>query len=169
MTVQEHVIQAPALCAETPFEQDSTKSSSHTLLDLATSDIEEPVFACRHMGEDIIAQYFNPKQAFKARVRLLNHMNCHYFETAEIQELIELDVDAACEHFNQCYQNPAEFTICLTGQLEVTSVPQQYPRGVILNKRHATFTAYMACFSHRWFWPELCAHNCNPCSCACMC
>ena len=152
MTVQEHVVQAPALCAETPFQQDSTNffvtHSSEIWLHRILR-IMEPISVCRHMREDIIAQYLNPNQAFKARVRLLNHMNCHYLDTTEIKELIELDVDAACEHFNQCYQNPAEFTICLTGQIEVTSVPQQYPHGVIFSKFHATFTAYMARFSYR--------------------
>lgn len=60
-------------------------------------------------------------QAFVKRVRALNYGNCYYFETAQMEDLNKLDVEAACEHFNQCYRNPAEFTICLTGQIEVNA------------------------------------------------
>ena len=37
----------------------------------------------------------------------------------ELEDLDTLDVDAACHHFNTCYKDPADFTICLTGQVEV--------------------------------------------------
>lgn len=71
------------------------------------------------MRESLVAQIRNPTQAFVKRVRALNYGNCYYFEAAEMDDLDKLDVGAACEHFNQCYQNPAEYTVCLTGQIEV--------------------------------------------------
>ena len=74
----------------------------------------------RYMRESLIAQIRNPTQAFVKRVRALNYGNCYYFETAEMEDLDKLDVGAACDHFNQCYQNPAEYTLCLTGQIEVS-------------------------------------------------
>ena len=73
------------------------------------------------MRESLIAQIRNPTQAFVKRVRALNYGNCYYFETAEMDDLDKLDVGAACEHFTQCYQNPAEYTVCMTGQIEVWS------------------------------------------------
>lgn len=72
------------------------------------------------MRESLIAQIRNPTQAFVKRTRAINYGNCYYFQTAELKDLDSLDVDAACRHFNQCYKNPAEYTVCLTGQIEVS-------------------------------------------------
>ncbi|KAL3146657.1 hypothetical protein ABBQ32_000885 [Trebouxia sp. C0010 RCD-2024] len=71
-----------------------------------------------YMRESLIAQIRNPTQAFVKRTRAINYGNCYYFQTAELKDLDSLDVDAACRHFNQCYKNPAEYTVCLTGQIE---------------------------------------------------
>ena len=73
------------------------------------------------MRESLIAQIRNPTQAFVKRTRAINYGNCYYFQTAELKDLDTLDADAACRHFNKCYKNPAEYTVCLTGQLEVNT------------------------------------------------
>ena len=80
----------------------------------------ENTLLCRFMRESLIAQIRNPTQAFVKRTRAINYGNCYYFQTAEMEDLDSLDVDAACDHFNTCYKNPAEYTICLTGQIEVS-------------------------------------------------
>lgn len=72
------------------------------------------------MRESLIAQIRNPTAAFAKRTRAINYGNCYYFQTAELEDLDTLDVDAACDHFNRCYKDPAEYTICLTGQIEVS-------------------------------------------------
>ena len=71
------------------------------------------------MRESLIAQLRSPTQAFAKRTRAINYGNCYYFQTAELKDLDTLDVHAACCHFNKCYKNPAEYTVCLTGQIEV--------------------------------------------------
>ena len=78
------------------------------------------------MRESLIAQIRNPTQAFVKRTRAINYGNCYYFQTAELQDLDTLDTDAACRHFNKCYKNPAEYTVCLTGQIEVHPPPPQF-------------------------------------------
>ena len=75
------------------------------------------------MRESLIAQIRNPAQAFAKRTRAINYGDCYYFQTAELEDLDNLDADAACQHFNKCYENPAEFTLCLTGQIEVCEDP----------------------------------------------
>jgi len=71
------------------------------------------------MRESLIAQIRNPATSFVKRSRAINYGNCYYFQMPELEDLDTLDVDAACDHFNTCYKDPAEFTICLTGQVEV--------------------------------------------------
>lgn len=73
----------------------------------------------RYMRESLIAQIRNPATSFLKRSRAINYGNCYYFQMPELEDLDTLDVDAACDHFNTCYKDPAEFTICLTGQVEV--------------------------------------------------
>ncbi len=73
----------------------------------------------RYMRESLIAQIRNPATSFVKRSRAINYGNCYYFQMPELEDLDTLDVDAACDHFNTCYKDPAEFTICLTGQVEV--------------------------------------------------
>ena len=80
------------------------------------------------MRESLIAQIRNPTQAFVKRTRAINYGNCYYFQSAELSDLDTLDVDAACNHFNSCYRNPAEYTVCLTGQLEVGLAFLSLPR-----------------------------------------
>lgn len=71
------------------------------------------------MRESLIALSRNPSQAFVKRIRAINYGNCYYFQTSEPKDLDTLDTHAACRHFNKCYKNPAEYTVCLTGQIEV--------------------------------------------------
>ncbi len=77
------------------------------------------MYVLRYMRESLIAQIRNPAAAFSKRSRAINYGNCYYFQMAELEDLDVLDVDAACDHFNRCYKDPAEFTITLTGQVEV--------------------------------------------------
>lgn len=94
-----------------------------------TPNTEDLQTCMTFMRESLIAQIRNPAQAFVKRVRAINYGNCYYFQSAELKDLDNLDVDAACNHFNQCYQKPAEFTVCLTGQIdeeELLSLVQKY-------------------------------------------
>ncbi|KAA6421450.1 MAG: chloroplast processing enzyme, partial [Trebouxia sp. A1-2] len=112
-----------------------------------------------YMRESLIAQIRNPATSFLKRSRAINYGNCYYFQMPELGDLDTLNVDAACDHFNTCYKDPAEFTICLTGQIEedallklverylasiprpsdaaprtiasLTPLPVQFPQGVI--------------------------------------
>lgn len=88
------------------------------------------------MRESLIAQIRNPTQAFVKRTRAINYGNCYYFQSAEMSDLDTLDVDAACDHFNSCYKNPAEYTVCLTGQLEVEIALSSSPYPLALAARY---------------------------------
>ena len=96
----------------------------------------------RFMRESLIAQIRNPAQAFVKRVRAINYGNCYYFQSAELKDLDNLDVDAACDHFNQCYQNPAEFTVCLTGQIDVSHYHKCYVSLLCLQLHQASQLHY---------------------------
>ncbi|DBA85638.1 TPA: hypothetical protein ACH3X1_005214 [Trebouxia sp. C0004] len=83
-----------------------------------TPNTEDLQTVMLYMRESLIAQIRNPATSFVKRSRAINYGNCYYFRMPELEDLDNLDVDAACDHFNTCYKDPAEFTICLTGQVE---------------------------------------------------
>ena len=72
---------------------------------------------CGHMG----CQSFS--DGCSAQVRFINYGRCYYFEPPTLEELDHVDAAAACRHFTEAFQNPAEFRLCLTGNLEVSHFP----------------------------------------------
>ena len=52
-------------------------------------------------------------------MRFINH-NCNYFyEPMTLEELDQINPQLACDYFNDCFRNPAQFTVCVTGSIEV--------------------------------------------------
>jgi hypothetical protein len=48
--------------------------------------------------------------------------DCYYFRPPTVADLDQLDLPAAFAYFCRSFQNPAEFTICFTGSLQVGSL-----------------------------------------------
>lgn len=45
--------------------------------------------------------------------------DCYYFRPPTVADLDRLDLPAAFAYFCRSFQNPAEFTVCFTGSLQV--------------------------------------------------
>ncbi|KAK9820030.1 hypothetical protein WJX72_005269 [[Myrmecia] bisecta] len=72
----------------------------------------------RYLREVVIAQIRNPLHFFNNRVRFINYDRCYYFEPFTLRDLDTIDPQVACSHFNDAFNNPAEFTLCLTGNVQ---------------------------------------------------
>lgn len=66
-----------------------------------------------------MSQIRSPDYKFGNRVRKINYGDCYYFLPVTLRDLDRVNADAACAHFSQAFRNPAEFTVCLTGTLDV--------------------------------------------------
>lgn len=77
------------------------------------------VRACSCLRDNIAARVRNPLTSFSERVRFINYGHCYYFEPPTLPELDHIDAAAACRHFSEAFQNPAEFRLCFTGNLQV--------------------------------------------------
>ena len=75
---------------------------------------------CRIAREGIIAQLRNPNYMYSQRIRAINSGNSQYCKPMTVEALDAVDPEVACAHFNRCFQNPAEFHIGLTGNMEVS-------------------------------------------------
>ena len=71
------------------------------------------------MRESIENETRNPYKRFLDRVRFINHSQNYFYEPMTLKELDKIDPHVACQYFNDCFRNPAEFVMCLTGSLEV--------------------------------------------------
>ena len=47
------------------------------------------------------------------------YADCYYFQPPTVADLDRLDLPAAFAFFCRSFQNPAEFTVCFTGSLQV--------------------------------------------------
>lgn len=73
------------------------------------------------MQESIENESRNPYKRFIDRVRFINHSQNYFYEPMTLKELKKIDPQLACQYFNDCFRNPAQFVICLTGSFEVSS------------------------------------------------
>ena len=76
---------------------------------------------CRIAREGIVAQLRNPSHAFAQKVRAINYGDCYFFRPLTVEALDNIDPERACAHFNQSFQNPAEFHLVLTDNLQVNA------------------------------------------------
>lgn len=53
------------------------------------------------------------------RVAFINHSNNYLYEPSTLERLDRIDPELALKYFNDCYKNPAAFTVCFTGNIEV--------------------------------------------------
>ncbi|KAK9855149.1 hypothetical protein WJX84_012364 [Apatococcus fuscideae] len=77
---------------------------------------------CSCLRDNVAARVRNPLTSFSERVRYINYGHCYYFEPPTLEELDHVDAAAACRHFSESFQNPAEFRLCLTGNLQEVDV-----------------------------------------------
>jgi hypothetical protein len=68
-----------------------------------------------------LAQLRNPMRRFADRMRQLIYNDCYFYRPFSLRELASVDPDKACAHFNRSFCNPAEFSLCFTGSLKVSS------------------------------------------------
>lgn len=73
----------------------------------------------RYLREATLAQLRNPLRRFADRVRELIFQDCYFYRPFSLRDLAQVDPQMACAHFNRCFCNPAEFTLCFTGSLKV--------------------------------------------------
>lgn len=76
---------------------------------------------CRYLREVTLAQLRNPMRRFADRVRQLIFQDCYFYRPFSLRDLARVDPHAACAHFNRSFCNPAEFSICFTGSLKVST------------------------------------------------
>lgn len=88
------------------------------------------------MREAVENEVRNPMKVFLDRVRFINHNKNYFYEPTTLQELEKLDPQLACNYFNDCFQNPAQFTICITGSIDVRAFAQAPTSIVKGNSRH---------------------------------
>ena len=72
------------------------------------------------MRESIENETRNPYKRFMDRVRFINHSQNYFYEPMTLKELDKIDPHVACQYFNDCFRNPAQFVITLTGSFEVS-------------------------------------------------
>lgn len=78
-----------------------------------------PFGSCRYLRESVAIEMRNPMKAFLDRARFINHNRNHFYEPLTVEEVDLLDPHKACNYFNDCFHNPAQFTVCVTGSIKV--------------------------------------------------
>jgi len=78
---------------------------------------------CRFMRESIANEVRSPYKRFMERVRFINYNRNYFYEPMTLKELDNIDPGLACQYFNDCFRNPAQFTLCVVGSIEVLPPP----------------------------------------------
>eukprot|EP00898_Chlorokybus_atmophyticus_P001425 jgi/Chlat1/2283/Chrsp17S02583 len=90
----------------------------------------------RMTREGILASQRNPFYMFSQRVKYINYGNCYYFKPLTVQEFDKIDPHYACQYFDDCFRNPAEFTVLVVGPPprkpeDLTPLPFTFPDGIL--------------------------------------
>ena len=95
------------------------------------------------------ARVRNPLTSFSERVRYINYGRCYYFEPPTLKELDHIDAAAACRYFSESFQNPAEFRLCLTGNLQVLIFTARWKVMTPMNQKPLAWISYSGLSSLR--------------------
>jgi len=112
------------------FSGDQSPEDLETALQLVyklfTSSVQpvtsELAAVMRMTRETIAAQIRDPMYTFSNHVRFYNYGRCYYFAPFTMREFRAVNAQVACTHFNLSFCNPEEYTVCLTGNIELEKV-----------------------------------------------
>ena len=74
---------------------------------------------CRYLKDSIQNEQRNPLKTFLERVRFINRNKSYLYEPMTVEAVDAINPDLAFRFFNECYKNPSQFTVCITGSIEV--------------------------------------------------
>ncbi|GIL74679.1 hypothetical protein Vretimale_2315 [Volvox reticuliferus] len=79
---------------------------------------EEVETAVKLVRQAIEAQLRNPLHSYHQRVRYINYGGCYYFKQLTLEDVDRVDPALALAHHNLSWQNPGEYTLVLTGNVD---------------------------------------------------
>lgn len=77
---------------------------------------------CRYLRDSIQNEQRNPMTVFYNKVRFINRNKSYLYEPLTVEALERMDPELAFNFYNNCFKNPAQFTICVTGSIEASSL-----------------------------------------------
>eukprot|EP00899_Mesostigma_viride_P018829 jgi/Mesvir1/26948/Mv20668-RA.1 len=142
MLAGKRVAVAPSISAyRRGFNGDCSPDDLETSLQLLyqlfhheTRPVEQELKVVMRMTrEAIVAQNRDPLKVYGDRVRFLNYGNCYFYKPVTLEEFDRIDPHYSCQYFNNCFRNPAEFTVVLVGTIhedELLALLEKFVAGI---------------------------------------
>mmetsp|Transcript_26988 Transcript_26988/g.69981 ORF Transcript_26988/g.69981 Transcript_26988/m.69981 type:complete len:1010 (+) Transcript_26988:157-3186(+) len=124
---------------QSPEDLETALQLVYKLFTSRVQPVAEELSAVMHMTrETIAAQIRDPMHTFSNRVRFINYGRCYYFAPFSMREFRAVDAQVACDHFNEAYANPEEYTVCLTGNIDLEKIKPLLEKYLASIPRQAT-------------------------------
>lgn len=108
---------------QSPEDLETALQLVHRLFTTQVEAVESRLETCKQLArESVVAKMRDPMTTWGQRVKFLNYGGCYYFKPMTLADVDDMDPQAACAHFTQAYQNPAEWHIVLTGAVEESAL-----------------------------------------------
>ncbi|GIL48315.1 hypothetical protein Vafri_4598 [Volvox africanus] len=104
---------------QSPMDMETAMQLVHLLFTTQVRLVPEEVeTAVKLVRQAIEAQLRNPLHSYSQRVRYINYGGCYYFKQLTLEDVDRVDPALALAHHNLSWQNPGEYTLVLTGNID---------------------------------------------------